>query len=152
MSDPVSIRELILRNVVTVLEAISTANGYQVNVQEVFRVMVVNSNVTEYPAIVVVPESETKTETPLLCYQTKMIINLECYVDELENVSEEVNILLADVEKALMVDHTRGGNAIDTTLIGADFIYGEDTKPYGVAIAMIEIVYRTRTTDPFSIQ
>ena len=56
--------------------------------------------------------------------------------------------LLADIEKALMVDWTRGGLATDTLMERSDIVSGETNSPYLVVALGIKIRYFQRLNDP----
>lgn len=58
--------------------------------------------------------------------------------------------LLADMEKALMADPTRGGYARDTILDKPDIQSGGDVSPYVLVMLGIHIEYQTSLTNPAS--
>lgn len=64
-------------------------------------------------------------------------------------IDTRLNIIFADVAKALMIDHTRGGKAVDTQIHGADFFSDDSGSITGVRID-VSVNYRTMLTDPYT--
>ena len=70
------------------------------------------------------------------------------YVSDPTQAGTVANYLLADLERMLMQDITRGGLAVDTRLIRNDTFIGYPATN-GVTVAIVsEIDYRTLLTDP----
>jgi len=146
-----SIREKIMLNVKSTLEGITTLAGYQVQVQKVVKDWALtNLNIDTYPTIIIIPDAEPKKQSPVEHYTCNLNLALECYVNAQSDISSQVNILLADVEKALMADHTRGGFAIDTTLTGNNAFYSVVDTPRAGVIITIRIDYQHKYNSPYS--
>ena len=58
-----------------------------------------------------------------------------------------LNSLLGDVEKALAIDETRGGNAVDTIITGCVPFETVEGQPYSGIILDIKIHYRHKRGD-----
>jgi len=144
-----SVREKIIKNIVTTLQAV-VPPAYTTTIRKVERIKTVGLNIQEFPTILIIPADETKTQEPLDKYTTKFGIILECWIRNQGDISVEVNTLLADVEKALMTDYTRGGVAVDTKLVSNSAFYNEVNKPYGGIEIRIEIHYRHKYNDPYT--
>lgn len=59
------------------------------------------------------------------------------------------NAVVADVQKALAADPTRGGLAIDTHLGGVDY-YVDETGNLNEAVVRIIVTYRVSEADPYT--
>ncbi len=79
---------------------------------------------------------------------------LTCFVQESDqsqmSLDERVNAIRADVERAVMLDYTRGGYALDTDL--GDIIRMPVEAGTGMSGVVIEVLvqYRTSRLDPTS--
>lgn len=60
-----------------------------------------------------------------------------------------INRVRADIEKALQVDHTRGGLAINTTPAGSQKFAVEGGSTTGVAV-FADVTYRTPLNNPYT--
>jgi hypothetical protein len=147
-----SIRESIIGNIKTTLQTITKANLYNFDVAKVTRERLVGLNIDQFPSIVIIPGREGKTEEPIERYTARLVITLECWLQEHdESIVTDVNKFLADVEKALLVDYTRGGKAINTKLVSNQAFYNDINKPYGGVMIDIEIHYRHVYNDPYTL-
>ena len=146
-----SIREKIMANVETTLEGITTAAGYNSTIQRVYRIRLAGLNIQEFPSIVVIPGREINAEEPVDRYTERLSFVLECWLKEAskDDIATQVNKLVADVQKALLVDYTRGGMAINTKLLGNEPFYNDVNAPYGGVDIEIEIHYRHQYSDPY---
>jgi len=148
MSD--SVREDVIQNLVTTLQGVTKTAGYNITINRVERIKMVGLDIREFPTVLVIPADEVKEQSPSDKYTCRLAVTLECWIQEYGDVSAQVNILLADIEKALMVDHTRGGVAVDTKLLGNSAFYNEVNKPYGGVEIRIEVHYRHKFSDPYT--
>jgi len=70
------------------------------------------------------------------------------YVPDPTQAGTEANYMLADLERMLMQDITRGGLAVDTRIVRNDTFIGYPATN-GVTVSVVsEIDYRTLMTDP----
>ncbi len=149
-----SIRERIVQDVVSTLEGIRVSNGFDLDVQSVLRARLPGVKVQEFPTILVVEQSETKDQpaTPgglLGKWAASLSVALICWVRH-EEMAREANRLLANVEKALMADLTRGGLAVLTNLVSNEMFVTEDIEaPKAGITVVIEVRYRHAEQDPF---
>jgi len=87
-----------------------------------------------------------------MAYTTCVLhMQLVCWNHKTNNASEESIKVLANVEKALKVDITRGGNAYDTNITGNEMILAEELLPNGGVIINFDVLYRHNLADPFTI-
>lgn len=146
-----SVKEAILQNLKTTLEGIAVADGYRVDVQGVYRFRIAPWDVVT-PALSIVGVREDKT--PIEGYPPRMDVQLTCIVtglvsqDPVEDSEELHNALMLDVEAAVQVDTSRGGYALDTTVVGTDVELGFDDRPFGVDSVVLRIRYQHGRADP----
>lgn len=151
---PDSVRERVIANVVTTLQGITEANGYEFDMAEVTRIPqgVLNFASATYPKCLVIEDSEDIQEGVPTYFTTRMLhLSLACWAWQYFDLSQAVNKLLANVEKALSVDHTRGGVAVDTDFISNTTILANDVIPYGGVEIKLDIHYRHKTGDPYTL-
>jgi hypothetical protein len=150
MSD--SIRESILLNLKTTLEGITTVAGYNYTILSVQRWQSRGNNYASVPCIVINSGAEDKEPGPDPQTTCKFIVFIEATHrqddDSTENSDTIISKLLADIEKAVMADYTRGGYAEDTKILGnVPFETVEGQPAFGI-IVNVEIHYRHKNTDP----
>lgn len=148
-----SIRSAIASNIITALQAIQTGNGYANTVQSVFLWRDNLASTLDTPFINVAALYETKAEGPhpaLSCY---LNASIECYIaftpEDGDVVSgwTAIEPLIADVEKAILADNTRGGNAI-TTFVDGWSIPPQEREGLLVATVNVRVQYRHQWKDP----
>ena len=132
-------RELILANLKTALEGITTGNGYSVTVQEVSRTMKHWEKVSEFPVLYVVAGDERIAHHPGLQERAVWEVGIVGYVKSEDEKSEEVEKLVGDIKKIVMVDTTRGGHAVACTVEAVRDI-NVVLSPYGVFEVELAIV------------
>lgn len=147
-----SIRELILKNLKTTMQGITVANGYNYTIASVQRWESKGNNYAAVPCIVINSGPEDKEEGPDPQTTCKFTVFIEATYrqddDSTENSDSIISKLLADIEKALTVDITRGNNAENTKILGNIlFETTEGERSFGVIINL-EILYRHKNTDP----
>lgn len=150
-----TIRELIQQNIDAVLKTITIANGYNNTVVSVQRWEQNGNSLLLAPCIIQVPNPEEKTEGPHPYSTCRLPIDIYIFVrhDKTEDsraTDAILNSLLGDIEKALKIDSTRGGNAENTIIKNNSFIVNEQGEPISGIIVEIEVVYYHQTTNPYS--
>lgn len=152
-----SIREKIIDNIKTSLEAITIANGYQADISNVQRWEQAGNDRKNTPCIVIVPGDETKDPGPDPDVTCHLPIDIEVWLRHDPRVydfstDELINRFLADVEKALMASngHLRGGNAVTTTLLGNESFITAQGQAFVVLVVIIEILYQHNYDDPYN--
>jgi len=156
-----SIREQIMRNVISVLTGVTIANGFDVELLDITRLRTPIVELNDLPGAIVVEGVEAKTpkHIPETAYECVLPVELELWTQEEgeRDISDMMTELLANVEKALMVDRLRGvhevtGNALamDTVLVGNDAFLSTMEVPLGLVRLNIEITYRHLIGDPFN--
>jgi len=155
-----SIRERIVDDVVTALEGITLANGYGFEVVKVYREAFAAINFPAYPVFNVI-EVDENDETRLLGgtigattgskWHHTLTLAVGCLIEARDNASESVNEMLAAVQRAVMVEPTRGGLAIDTKLAGSQQFVEIDTEPVGLLQVKLDITYRHSYLNPYQL-
>ena len=156
MTQPIS--EQIIDNIQTTLQAMTDAT-YNYNIGDVRRVedRGVKQFYIKFPAVGILYNSQTKENTNDQKRRCEMSITLKVYTTARENVEQHLNILSADIEKALGVDYTRNNLAIDSNVDGDQISYvnpKEGTGPTGIIDIDLTISYRHANnqgkSDPFN--
>jgi len=147
-----SIRENILAELKTTLELITAAHGYANTIASVQRWNQRGNSLALVPCIVINSGQEVKKPEPNPQATCRFTIYLDVWYrqddDETRPSDQIISSLLADVEKAIMVDPTRGGNAEDTNILNnVTFETVEGQPSFGV-IVELEIAYKHKLTDP----
>lgn len=150
-----SIREKIVKNVVSALQAITIANGFDVDVAAVLRFRRGILQVNEFPTLLVNVEGEDIVPgpvglNPIGTYTSDMRIVIACYIRQHETTAEEANKLLANVQKKLMEDSTRGGDAVDSNFTSSEDFIDDESEPRGGVSLVLEVKYRFLRKDPFT--
>ena len=148
-----SVRENILDNIETTLQGITVANGYNYTftAETVQRWKQHGNNFVDVPCIVINAAPEEKAPGPDPYLTCRLTVHIDVWTRQIESdntpTDKIINKLLADVEKALMADHTRGGSARETNLVGNVPFEAVDGSHVGI-IVDIEIVYQHLRTNP----
>ena len=151
MADP--IRELILQDIKTALEAVLTANGFEQDIQIVRRPaqnpVVIDArpgfNLIDLGDSDQVPGSRLESQNRL-----KFAVGVVAEEADEEKISAKVERLRADATKKLYEDRTRGGDAISTQVESGTTGLHQDEIPLGTALVNGEVVYRVEIMDPFT--
>ena len=148
---PVPVSELISRHILTTVATVTVANGYSYNLT-VQRHAKSGDKRTHLNTIIVQDDPREGTDGQV--YNTRewvLPFVVGCYIVPLETdttpIDTYVNIIAADIEKALMVDRYRGGNAMDTTIRASHTI--SEGLEYDCIVVNVEVSYRTSELDPY---
>lgn len=146
-----SIREKVVSNIVTALEAVSVSNGYDIDLLRVFRVPQNPFEQTDFPFAVVFDSREEKSDgDPAQFTQARLRVDVVVWMRSVDDFAKEVLKSIASIEKALYLDQTRGGNAIDTTIVDNEIYLSEPSMPLGGFSIGVELLYRHRLGDPYT--
>ncbi len=147
-----TIRENILANIKTTLEGITEANGYNNDIASVQRWMQRGNILKSVPCIVISAGQEDKRPEPNPLMSCRITVYLELYLRQNETdqtpTDSLINSLLGDIEKALMLDYTRGGNALDTNIRAIIPFETQEGQVNAGAVIEIEILYQHQQNDP----
>lgn len=153
-----SVREQIMKNVQSTLEAVTVENGYVNTLRSVQRFQQGGQQLSAVPvAVLIEGGDDVDLEGPLagsysLTSRTLTVSVVLIHRQDLDtdarSATELMNTIIADVQKAMQVDHTRGGLALDTNEAGIGEMDVEDGQPELVQTIGYRIQYRHRRTDP----
>jgi len=150
-----TIREYILENIKTVLAAIVAGETYNNTIASAQRYKSNGNDLINIPCIIITAGPENKDPSPSPLYTCKLTVFIDIWTrqPETDTTSTDtiLNSLLGDVEKALMIDITRGGYAIDTNFLSnVPFDTVEGSPHIGITVS-VEITYQHLWTDPASV-
>jgi len=155
MSD--SIREQIVQNIVTTLGGITTGGGYANTVASVTRPNPgLGKEFSDLTLVVHQGDPDPQPGNIQLGREWVLPVQIICPVEESTTSSTPIdarlNSIAADVEKILMVDTHRSSLAIRTEIGPQDYAPIEPDAHIGAVTININIHYRTRWNDPYTIQ
>ena len=150
MTQPIS--EQILDNINTVIAAIDTPTYNRKIMQVERREGTPWTSFTDYPAVDIWLVSNTKTDEETEGFRDcSMEVEIRAYTRDKDNPDQALSYLAADIEKALMVDHTRGALAVDTDILTDEHNFADEKMdPTGMVSITLDIKYMHRRTDPYS--
>jgi hypothetical protein len=144
-----SLRKQIIENIRLTLAEKIGGDGYNFDINE----KNVSSGTKKwdecptYPYICVNASAERKDDSVMTQMFAYMTVILYLYVQDGTNPSDKLEDLIQDVEKALYLDETRGGLAVNTVATGIETDNGW-LQPYGMAEFTFEIHYRYQYGNP----
>lgn len=146
MANPV--KTSILQNLVTTLQGINTAAGYERTIKTVTR------SAAGIPAMAAMDAAcilscDIRKEHLCSCTVCTMTVLVMVMAEERYDLPTAIDDLEAAVEKALAVDITRGGFALDTKVVGAREAVSEELEGLGGSVIEIEIKFRHTVGDPY---
>ncbi|MCK4248680.1 MAG: hypothetical protein KAX15_02765 [Candidatus Omnitrophica bacterium] len=150
-----TVREKILENIETALGDIKIANGYENDIDSVQRWKQAGNSTKLVPCIILSAGPEEKTPgDPLISCMFN--VNVEVWIRHDEetvpgSTDTILNSLLGDVEKALAIDETRGGNATDTVITGNMPFETVEGQAYAGISVDVRIHYRHKRGDPTQV-
>jgi hypothetical protein len=148
-----SLRELVMKNIKTTLATITTGGGYANTVASVQRYRTGGQSQTVFPMIIIREGAETSKDEPLGKISHQLAVDLLLIVvhdpaTDARESDEVMNSFLADVQKAMLTDRSRGGYAVDTKLLGSEPLDVEDSNTDVQQVCSWEVHYRHSNTNP----
>jgi hypothetical protein len=152
---PVSIRELVIANVLSTLQSITIENGYinEVAPANVRRMIGGIAEIAEFPMLYIV----VGQEQILQAVQDKVTVQIPFTIEawtraDTSNLPTALESLISDVRRAMNTDYTRGGNAIDSYEDGCtEPILSEAENMRAVVGIHYHAMYRYSRLDPLSV-
>lgn len=134
----------------TALKGITVAGGYVSEVGDVNRGKINPLDLQRFPAVLIFPNDDEPQALigDLIDYTWEIL--LFAWVRVQKDISKGMEVFLADIKKALLVDYTRGGFAIDTAEGPVRPIRIEEDDNQGGFLLSYTVRYRTKRGDPFS--
>ncbi len=151
-----TIAELILQNVKTTLEGVTTGAGYENTINRVER-FEQDGNRKDNPPFAIFSLAELQEETAKGSANGKLAwrMGVDVWVWTVHDKTTDarttdavVTSLFNDALKALMQDTTRAGKALGTEVIGATRIDAVEGQPFTGILLECNIYYRHLNTDP----
>ena len=147
-----TIRERILANIKTTLDAITIINGYVNTIASVQRWDKRGNALRQVPCIVVNAGQEEKQMSPNPYFTCRLSVYLDVWIrqDEADSTATDIILsgILGDIEKALMIDNTRGGFAIDTNIKSNVPFETVEGQPHAGLTIELEVLYQHTQSDP----
>lgn len=156
MADPV--RRLVRQALVSGLESITTANGYNRTIQHAYPEIKSFEQMTEFPSVNIDWRREEYLNAIPGGHSAGFLIKnarvlLDFHVETPEGIETERNRIVADVDKYFGNNYylpASGGNATAVNVVPEDsFVWGiESSEPYGGITIPIRIEYKQNILDP----
>lgn len=147
------VRELVLENVKTTLQAIESGSDYFNDVHLVVRTAPNLANIpNELTLFVFSPGDSNVTRdgrgSPTGLTETQILINVIAIISHEIASDTHANQIAHDIEKAVLADRQRGGYAINTFPLGRDVISDESTEPWAFLTIRFQCFYRHDFANP----
>lgn len=143
-----------MKHVQATLAGITVENGYANTLRSVQRFRQDGQELANLPAAILIEGGDdVDLNGPLELTSRTMTVSVvliqqqDTDVDA-KSASELMNSLIADVQRAMQVDHRRGGVAIDTTESGIGDMNVDEGQPELVQTIGYRIAYRHLRNDP----
>lgn len=149
----VSIRDLILDNIVAVIGTVAPFNvAGSVQKLDSFRPDMGGNSFTLMPMVIVGSPGETKENTPTGRYTCRLQVKLWIFDQKPGSDSRSDNEIMwahiTEIEKVLTIDRQRGTIGVsDTVLEGFDHLPQDENKRIGVQYDLT-VIYQHDDTDP----
>ena len=145
------VKEGILDHLQTTLEAIASGAEYYHSVASVSRVNTVPIEIRDYPAIVITPlgtDYDQGGDATTLALHGDYRVRLTLVIRTRDSAAESLENFIRDVHKAILVDITRGGLAVNPRMLSDDVSYPTQIEePVAVADCVVLVSYRTQRTN-----
>ena len=144
--------ELIAQNVLATIAGITEAAGFNYNLTAQRHTRA--GDKIKHLNAVIVQESPRKAHDKKVYNTNEWLLTFGVGVfiipteEDPTAIDTYVNIVRSDVEKAVMVDRYRGGNALDTKILPAEIV-AEEGLEYDLIVINVEVNYRTSELDPY---
>jgi len=154
--------EIIVNQIAAALARITTANGYQVTVAEVYRPTKLGGHdrggVGNYRIALTLPEPEPAPELdicgaePVKGWMQPVMMDLLFRPSDASTtaIEQTLNVFKADVVRCLFADPQWQGYAVDTEMTPGQTWIDQDSGECGVS-ALVEVSYRIKENDPYQL-
>lgn len=147
-------RKRIIDNVVSTIAAITTGGGYNFSIGQCQRGFKHYNAVPEdlFPSVYAAGADEDRKNSAQRTFTSSLMISVVGYVKTTDAANtaaleQDIDNLIEDITKALMVDVTRGGYAVTTELGEINTDKGAFT-PYASVEIIVHCEYRAAVTAP----
>ena len=149
-----TVRERILANIKSTLENITQANGYNFDFssQTVQRWSMHGNTPVDIPMIIITPGDELEEPSVHPFSECALSVFLSVfYINDKNDVIPTdiyLNRLQGDIKKAVFLDHTRGGEAIDTDIVSTSPFVTTEGQHYAGLVIELKVKFRHLRNDP----
>jgi len=145
----------IAENLRDLMLTITKVNGYEQDIrQSSLKTAASSINFSSYPAVDFIGKVRKTDESDHGWQVCILEVSIGVYTDDTIDVPEALSKLVADIEKALAVDGTRGGYALDTAVTDIDYEYMTEHSEAdftGFASIGVEVEFEHPRDDPYSV-
>jgi len=145
------VKEAIVADLETTLAAVAAGSDYYNTIEKVTRIDAGPMNIKMFPAVIIVPLSadySREGDQGTLTISTEYRVQLSLFMRTRTDAVTKIEKLIRDVHKAILVDRTRGGNALNTRALSDEVFYPtEDDEAYTSANLTIGVTFRTKNDD-----
>lgn len=148
-----TLEEQILDNIKTSLQSISIVNGFNTDVARVYRAETDNTeDLADLPGVVMIHDGSERDDSRLglIVVTLRVVLYPVVKVSDPSNWNESIQLFVADVERRLREDVTRGGNAFDTHVTTAEVPMVDSEAEKAAARIEANIIFRHAYADPTS--
>jgi len=144
-----TVQETILARLQTVFKGITTVAGYNRTIYDALRYTVSGAQYDMYPSIgfQAVQESVKAGIYPVLEYEMTVIAEVWQEMEDGQYLDKELNILMGDMQKAIMLDPQLNNLCRYCALTRREYGRSEGAI-YGVGMVTLEIGYAADADDP----
>lgn len=150
-----SIRELILVNIKETLTEIKTEKGFDNNIASVQRWKQNGNPLKDTPCIIISAGREEKEPSPHPQSTATFSVFVDLWFRQAETDTQDtdaiLNSLLMDIEKALAMDITRGGYAVDTNIRSVTPFETVVGQAHCGLMIELEVLYEHAQNNPASL-
>jgi hypothetical protein len=129
-----------------------TLTGLDTTRNNVFQSRIYPMSNSNLPGILIYNKSEEVSYASISIPRLQERVSafeVEIYVKGTQNYDDTLDQISLEVEEALSVDITRGGNAIDTRILSFDTDFsGDGDQPLAVCKLSVEVRYQVRENNP----
>ncbi len=130
----------------------TTLTGLNTTLNNVFQSRIYPMRNAKLPGILIYNKSEEVSYGSISIPRLQERVSafeVEIYVKGTQNYDDTLDQICVEVEEALSVDITRGGNAIDTRILSFDTDFsGDGDQPLAVCKLSVEVRYQVRENNP----
>jgi hypothetical protein len=145
------ISDRIIENLVDTLEDVTETAGYNRTLRTVTDKLTIPTSALRDIAFVAGVREAKKYASCNNVVQSTMTVLINVVVEEGDDLTLAVRQAAADVEKILHVDPKRGALACDTKIVSVEYETFSDNEPLGSCTLEVEILYRHRANDPYTV-
>jgi len=149
-----SVRERIVESIKDVLEGMDTDTyAFKFDKGQVRREPFKNMSGGKRYSVAIFDDSDIRNPDtdPIVRISLKVVLEIIVYVQAKEAPSTQLNLVVSEVERALMVDRTLGNLAIDVTVDRTEHDIEGRFDKYAETTMFISVDFRHRNTDPREI-